>query len=1465
MRNRLVLPVLSLLVLGVIPTGAQTYTFSACSSGVTFSATINSIISRTGPVSDGSGGRFFNYIFQGSYRMTNGALSQTSSGLGAIGIYFAATPALNGPLTTFGIEAPNADGTGGPGLGAAASRLSWGVRLQGPSDLLPSGLPQTLPPLASWSLFQSDYIFGDGKTLGFVDLYGACPVTSVSGGKLLGDPTGPGECLCGDPINIGNGNLFEMITDYQTSGQNPLAFVRYYNGRAGSIAIAATLGLNWRSNFDRHLRIVSPSSVIVERQSGRQLTFALAGNVWSTDTDVDLRLTNSGTTWTLTDHDDLVETYSTVSATQALMRTIRFRNGYTQTLQYNATNQLTSVTDSYGRRLGFTYNNGLLQTVATPDSLTLAYSYSTSAAGSRLTSVAYSTSPVTRQSYLYENAALPGAMTAVVDENGNRVSSWTYDSTGRALSSQQGAGAGLTRIAYNDTDGSRTVTYPLGEQKVFRFTTLQGVPKVTQIERLATASTPAAIIRLTYDSYGYMASQTDWNGNLTTYVNDARGRQIGVIEAAQTPLARTVALSYHPTLNLPQRIDEPGHTTTFTYDAAGNLLTETRTDTTTTTVPYSTNGSSRTWTYTWSNSFVSSVKRPRTDVAAVTRFTYDNTGALTAITNALGQTTRITEHLPGGLPQTIVDANGVTTRYTYDARLRPLTRTLLTAAGPLTTTYSYDAAGNPIGATLADGSTITKTYDAAHRLTGLTDLSNQTIAYTLDALGGRTQRSVVDASRKQQWTRATTFDPLGRVLQEISGAGRTMSYSYDANGNPLTVTDALGRVTTQSFDALNRLVRSTDPAGGVTAAALNTYGRPTTVTDPNGGTTSLVYDGFGDVIQRVSPDSGVTIYRYDANGNRTQSVDAAGAVTNYTYDALDRMTAVTYPGSEAENITYTYDQPDHGFGVGRVTTVVDAAGTLSRTYDERGNALSETRVNVAVTLRTAYTYDALNRVNAITYPSGWTIVYGRDAMGRITGVTAHSPDGGTTLPVVTNAAYQPFGPLTSLTFGNGVAEARSFDLDYRVTSLADAGMNAIQALTYSYDAANNISSLGDAVTAANNQTFGYDALNRLTSAAGAYGNLSYTYDGVGNRLSQGLDGSMTTYEYASGANRLLATKGGVDQTIGHTKTGHIESFNAASLTYNQAGRLAAVTAGSNQARYTYDGFGQRLIKAGAATTLYQYDRRRRLIEETDGEGHAQVDYIYLDDLPVATLSPSTGEIYFLHGDRLGTPQVATDGGQNVVWTASYGPFGEMSAIPSLIVQNLRMPGQEFDVDTGLYHNGFRDYVPAWGRYLQSDPMGLAAGLNTYAYAENNPILFKDPLGLIVYNLLDPSEPMYGDMQQLSWEQQSSLDRIVIVAHGNPWLIGSKPGGDIYYPVDLARMLQGKLGYKKGAPIEIIACSAGYGMHSFAQQVADLTGSPVRASTCTVTVTGPGAYDGCFVNFWPNQVRGDFVLGPPGPA
>ena len=1165
--------------------------------------------------------------------------------------------------------------------------------------------------------------------------------------KTLGNPyDNPGGVAVSEPINVGTGNVYDEIIDYQTAGANKLQFVRYYNSLAKLDSVSVSLGRNWRSNYDRYLTRLSATTMAAIGADGRGLLFTLNGSNWVGDSDTGMKLTQSSTTWTLTDADDTVETYSVNgNSSQIVLTSIQARNGYTQTLSYGANSQIASVTDSYNRTLSFTYQNGLLQTVTTPDGLVLTYGYDSSSGNlanpDRLRSIAYSTTPQTSQTYLYENPALPFALTGTIDENGNRFATWTYDSFGRGLSSQLGAGAFLTRVAYNDNDGSRTVTNPLGQQTIYHFTILQKVPKVTEIDRVATATTAAANKTIAYDANGYEASESDWNGNITTYVNDILGRPTTIVEATGTPEERATRISYFLDYHLPAQIIAPKLTSAFTYDASGNLLTKTLTDTTTTTIPYVTAGQTRTWMYTWVNGLLTSVKNPRQDVNALTTFAYDASGTLTKTTNALGQTLRVTQHTPGGLPLVIADANGVTTTLRYDARLRLAGSTVSTTAGPLTTQYGYDPAGNLLMVTLPDGSAIANSYDIAHRLIGVTDLFRQTIGYTLNAAGERTQITIANAGGAIQRQRSNTFDALARLTQYTGGAAQKTQYAYDDNGNLVTLTDPLSRSQTQAFDALNRVAQITDAGQGVITPSYDPQDRPQSVAAPNGATTAYIYDGFGDVIERISPDSGITVYTYDADGNLTQKVDATGTVTNYSYDALDRVKTTTYPANVGENVTYIYDQAGHGAGIGRLTTLTDAAGTLARSYDERGNLLQEIRAGSGTTLTTAYAYDAASRVAGIMYPSGWIVSYLRDAMGRATSVIVKDPNTGTAQTVVTNIGYKPFGPVSSLTFGNGIVEMRNFDNDYRLTSLTTNGSRALQSLNYGYDAADNVLSITDGVTPQYSQAFGYDALNRLDSATGGYGSLAYTYDSVGNRLTQMQGVALTTYAYAPQSNRLSTlTSGGVTQTVGYTAAGNISATGSAAniaMTYNQAGRLAAISqAGTKKGnvRYVYDAFGQRFAKIPAAQgqTLYQYDQQGRMLEEKGFTASAVADYIYLDDgRLIATISPSARAIYFLHCDRLGTPQLATNNTQNVVWSTAYMPFGQTGTVNGATTQNLRLPGQYFDVETGWNQNGFRDYVPTLGRYLESDPVGLGGGINTYAYATDSPLCMIDLRGLDV--------------------------------------------------------------------------------------------------------------------------------------
>jgi YD repeat-containing protein len=492
---------------------------------------------------------------------------------------------------------------------------------------------------------------------------------------------------------------------------------------------------------------------------------------------------------------------------------------------------------------------------------------------------------------------------------------------------------------------------------------------------------------------------------------------------------------------------------------------------------------------------------------------------LAAVTNALGQVKQITKHLPGGLPETVIDPNGVVTKLGYDVRDRLKSSTVETAAGPRTTSFGYDLAGNLTKLALPDGSALTNTYNAAHRLIAITDRLGNRIDYTLDLLGDRT-RTKLSAGNTLKAEHSAIFDALGRLITDAGGVGQTTTYAYDANGNPTMVTDPVGRATRQVFDTLDRLVQVTDAAGGVTAIGYDAQDDPIEVTDPNRNSTRYVYDGFGDPLEIRSPDTGDTVFYYDPGGNLVRRDvrglgDAVDVVTRWTYDALDRPIARVYPGGPAENVTYVYDQPGAGFGIGRLTEVTDEAGRLQRRYDERGNVLSETRTLGGASLTTAYRYDKASRIASVIYPSGWTAGYSRDAMGRITAVAA-TPPGGAAVPVAGSIAYQPFGPLAGLAYGNGIDETRDYDLDYRLTKLKDAGKSASRIASYGYNAADDVLSIAD--TLFGTQGFTYDALDRLKSASGFYGNPQFRYDPVGNLLRTTNGSATTSLAYAPHSN-----------------------------------------------------------------------------------------------------------------------------------------------------------------------------------------------------------------------------------------------------------------------------------------------------------------------------------------------------------
>ncbi|MCP3669596.1 MAG: hypothetical protein GY814_04055, partial [Gammaproteobacteria bacterium] len=156
--------------------------------------------------------------------------------------------------------------------------------------------------------------------------------------------------------------------------------------------------------------------------------------------------------------------------------------------------------------------------------------------------------------------------------------------------------------------------------------------------------------------------------------------------------------------------------------------------------------------------------------------------------------------------------------------------------------------------------------------------------------------------------------------------------------------------------------------------------------------------------------------------------------------------------------------------------------------------------------------------------------------------------------------------------------------------------------------------------------------------------------------------------------------------------------------------------------------GQRAIKTTpVGTTYYLYDTGGQLLGEYDASGQPIKEYVHLEGEPIAQVDSTS--ITYLHTDHLATPRKATNEAGQVVWQWESEAFGNALPQSSGIAVNLRLPGQYYDAETGLYYNYFRYYDPSTGRYLQSDPIGLRGGLNTYAYVGGNPVNYIDPMGL----------------------------------------------------------------------------------------------------------------------------------------
>jgi RHS repeat-associated protein len=751
-----------------------------------------------------------------------------------------------------------------------------------------------------------------------------------------------------------------------------------------------------------------------------------------------------------------------------------------------------------------------------------------------------------------------------------------------------------------------------------------------------------------------------------------------------------------------------------------------------------------------------------------------------------------------GLATTVVESNGLTTTFGYDSAGR-----LQTVNAPggavMTTQLERDANGNDQlvysekGSFTENGSSKVITskswLDGAGRVlrsgsgAGLTPTSYDVVATVYDRLGRVLKQSNPysgDSSGNgspSYWT-TNSYDLMSRVTQVKLPDNQTITTSFAGaappTGGTVTVTDQVGRKRKSETDGLGRTTSLTeqDPAtGSLSWGTTYSYDALDNLTQVNQASQlrTFSYDALSRLISQTTPEAGLVSFAYTTSSSVLKRTDARGVETHYKYDNLNRALQVWYTGvggsddplgsrpalpsgvAATPDVTMSYNNFSSAqVGNGLVSSVTDAAGNESYSYDTLSRLSSKTRIIDSRSYQTQYLYNTASQATTFIYPSGKRVRTNHDGLGRMNGLDKVDSSGNVLANYMSSVGYNTAGQVTSIGLANGANESYGYSADrLQLTSQSVTKGSTLMSLTYGYGASSGqmgattttgnpgqlVSIAGSVNGVSRNQAFSYDNVGRVVTATGwSAWNRRFSYDRWGNRTGMwdAITGgnqlqSVSIATSGSIANNRIANVNGVTYT--YDASGNVTWDGAHSYAYDGEGRQANVDAGAT-ATNVYDSNNWRLKKVSGGTTTHYIWAGAEVIAEYNGAtGALNSEYVYGGSRMIAR--DQGGVLRYYYQDRLSTRLIADASGA-VVGTQDTLPFGEDGGFTGETEKH-RFTSYERDTESNTDYAVNRQQQFADGKFMQPDPiagsMSNPQSFNRYAYATNDPINSVDPLGL----------------------------------------------------------------------------------------------------------------------------------------